>query len=197
MKEILLATQNPHKILEFNHALEPFGIKCIYLNDLNFTGEIIEDGKTFFDNAYIKAKTISKLYNKITLADDSGLMVNALPDELGVKSKRFSKTGDDTDNNNLLLKKMRDETDRSAYFVSQLVIYYPDGKFYTYQGRVSGTIANEIKGVNGFGYDPLFIVEDLNKRMAELTREEKNFVSHRGNAIQKLVRDLKNEVITI
>jgi XTP/dITP diphosphohydrolase len=197
MKEILLATQNPHKILEFNQALEPFGLKCISLDDIGYTNEIVEDGKTFFDNAYIKAKTISLKYNKITLADDSGLVVDALPDELGVRSKRFSKSGEDTDNNNLLLKKLRDVSDRSAYFVSQLVIYYPSGKFYTYQGRVNGTISKERKGVNGFGYDPLFEIEDLNKRMAELTREEKNVVSHRGNAIRKLVKDLKNEVITI
>ncbi len=197
MKEILIATQNPHKILEFKQALEPFGLECISLEDIGFTDEIVEDGENFFDNAYFKAKTIADKYKKIVLADDSGLVVNALPDELGVRSKRFSKSETDSDNNTLLLKKLKDTTDRSAYFVAQLVIYYPGGKFYTYQGRVYGTIATEIKGVNGFGYDPLFEIEDLDRRMADLTREEKNMVSHRGKAIKKLVKDLKNEVITI
>lgn len=197
MKEILIATQNSHKMLEFIQALEPLGFNCISLNDVLFKDEIIEDGKTFFENAFKKAKTISLLYNKITLADDSGLIVNALPGELGVKSKRFSKSAEDKDNNKLLLEKLKDSTDRSAYFVSQLVIYYPSGKFYTYQGRVYGTIAKRQKGVFGFGYDPLFKIDDLNVRMAELTREEKNRVSHRGIAIRKLVKDIKNEVITI
>ncbi|MBI9009740.1 MAG: RdgB/HAM1 family non-canonical purine NTP pyrophosphatase [Tenericutes bacterium] len=197
MKEILLATKNPHKLLEFSQALKPFGYHCVSLEDIGFTDEIIEDGTTFFDNAYIKAKTIALKYNKITLADDSGLVVIALPEELGVKSKRFSKSATDSDNNTLLLKRLKDVSDRSAYFVSQIVIYYPDGKFYTYQGRVYGHIAEEIKGINGFGYDPLFEIEDLNRRMAELSREEKNMVSHRGNAIRKLVKDLKNEVITL
>ena len=197
MKEILIATQNEQKMLEFTQALESLGYKCISLNEIGFTDEIIEDGKTFFENAFKKAKTISLKYNMIALADDSGLIVNALPNDLGVRSKRFSKSGLDKDNNALLVKKLKNETDRSAYFVSQLVLYYPGGKFYTYQGRVYGEIAKELKGINGFGYDPLFQIEDLNKRMAELTREEKNHVSHRGNAIKKFVKDLKNEVITI
>jgi XTP/dITP diphosphohydrolase len=197
MKDILIATQNSHKMLEFIQALEPLGFNCISLNDVDFKDDIIEDGKTFFENAFKKAKTISLLFDKIVLADDSGLVVNVLPGELGVKSKRFSKSEKDIDNNKLLLKKLKGVTDRSAYFVSQLVLYYPGGKFYTYQGRVNGTIAKRQKGIFGFGYDPLFEVEDLNVRMAELTREEKNRVSHRGNAIKKLVKDIKNEVITI
>lgn len=197
MKEILVATQNEGKMKEVKASLNPLGYSCLSLNDIGFVGEIEEDGKTFFDNAYKKAKIISEKYNKIVLADDSGLVVDALPDDLGVKSKRFSESGKDIDNNKLLLKKLDNETDRTAYFISQLVIYFPNGKFYTYQGRVYGQIAKDFKGTNGFGYDPLFIVDDLNIRMAELTKEEKNKISHRGMALEKLVKDLIDEIITI
>ena len=197
MKNILIATQNEGKMVEFNAAFNPLGYNCISLNDVGFDSEIIEDGQTFFENAYKKAKEISEKYNMITLADDSGIIVEALPNELGVNSKRFSKTGKHKDNNILLLEKLKNQTNREAYFISQLVLYYPGGKFYTYQGRVYGEIANNLKGDFGFGYDPLFIVDGLNKRMAELTKEEKNKISHRGNALNKMIRDIRNEVIVI
>lgn len=197
MKEILIATQNEDKMKEFNQALNGLGYRCISLNDIGFKEEIVEDGSTFFDNAYIKAKTISNKYNKIVLADDSGLVVSALPNELGVNSKRFSSTGNSHDNNCLLLEKLKDKTDRSAYFVSQLVLYFPNGKFYTYQGRVYGQIEKDLLGSNGFGYDPLFMVDELHLRMSELTREQKNQISHRGKAIKKLVEDITNETINI
>ena len=131
------------------------------------------------------------------IADDSGLIVQALPDELGVASKRFSTTATYEDNNALLLEKLQGVKDRSAYFIAQLVVYQPSGEFYTYQGRVYGTIAHDLKGTHGFGYDPLFYIETLGKRMSELTKEEKNQISHRGIAIQKLVEDLTHEVITL
>ncbi len=197
VKNILIATQNEGKMVEFNAAFNPLGYNCISLNDIGFDSEVIEDGKTFFENAYKKAKEIGELFNMITLADDSGLIVEALPYELGVKSKRFSKSGTHRDNNILLLAKLKNTYNRTAYFVSQLVLYYPGGKFYTYQGRVYGEIAYDLKGDFGFGYDPLFIVDGLNKRMAELTEEEKNKISHRGNALKKLIRDIENEVIII
>ncbi|MCK4551771.1 MAG: RdgB/HAM1 family non-canonical purine NTP pyrophosphatase [Tenericutes bacterium] len=197
MKRILIATQNEGKMDEFNAAFNPLGYSCISLNDVGFKEEIIENGLTFFDNAYIKAKYISDKYNLVTLADDSGLIVEALPNELGVKSKRFSKEATHEANNLLLLEKMKNIVDRTAYFISQLVLYYPGGKFYTYQGRVYGEIGFDLRGNFGFGYDPLFIVDVIYKRMAELTKTEKNQVSHRGNALNKLIEDIKNEVIVI
>jgi XTP/dITP diphosphohydrolase len=197
MKKILIATQNEGKMVEFKAALNPLGYECISLNDVGYNQEIEEDGKTFFENAYIKAKLIAEKFQIVTLADDSGLVVNALPNELGVKSKRFSKESTSDSNNKLLLEKMENISDRSCYFVSQLVLYYPSGKFYTYQGRIYGEIAHDLKGANGFGYDPLFVISGDNMRMAELTKEEKNEISHRGRALKKLVEDLKNEVIDI
>ncbi|XMB72368.1 RdgB/HAM1 family non-canonical purine NTP pyrophosphatase [Mycoplasmatota bacterium WC30] len=197
MKDILIATQNEDKMKEFKAALNPLGYNCISLNDVKFKGEIIEDGLTFFDNAYKKAQSISHKYNLITLADDSGLVVNALPNELGVNSKRFSNEATYEANNQLLLEKLANSWDRTAYFVCQLVLYYPNGKFYTYQGRVYGEIAKTLKGNNGFGYDPLFYIPEIGMRMSELSKTEKNQISHRGKAIQRLVEDIKNEIIII
>jgi len=197
MKTILIATQNEDKMKEFRSAFQPLGYQCISLHDVSFHEDIIEDGLTFFDNAYKKAKTISMKYDMIALADDSGLIVTALPDELGVNSKRFSREATYEANNQLLLQKLADEADRSAYFITQLVLYYPNGKFYTYQGRVYGSIALDCKGLYGFGYDPLFVIDGLDKRMAELTKEEKNEISHRGRALNKLVEDIKHGIITI
>lgn len=197
MKSILIATKNEGKMVEFNAAFNPLGYNCISLNDVDFNEEIVEDGLTFFENAYKKAQIIAEKYNIVTLADDSGLVVEALPNELGVNSKRFSPTATHKDNNTLLLKKLEDEEYRDAYFVSQLVLYYPGGKFYTYQGRVYGTIATDLKGEFGFGYDPLFIVDGLDKRMAELTKEEKNEISHRGKALKRLIEDIEDEIIVI
>ena len=197
MKEILIATQNKGKLKEYNAALNPLGYNCISLNDVNFNGEIEENGLTFFDNAYIKAKTISDLFNKITIGDDSGLIVKALPFELGVKSKRFSKEATDKANNKLLLEKLDKISNREAYFETALVIYFPNGEYKKYQGTVNGRIARDYLGHFGFGYDPLFIVDELNIRMAELQKEEKNRISHRGKAIKKLIEDIKNENIII
>lgn len=197
MKKLLIATKNEGKMKEFKAKLEPLGFKLYSLNDIGFNSEIEETGETFLENALIKAKTIAKEYNLVTLADDSGLIVDALPGELGVKSKRFSKTGKDSDNNILLLEKLKTKTNRKARFVSQLVLYYPNDSYYSYLGKVEGVIAKEPLGTNGFGYDPIFQVLELDTRMALLTKEEKNKISHRGRALEKLVEDIINENITI
>lgn len=198
MKKIVLASNNAHKMLEINQALKQFDIEVISLDEVGFNQEIIEDGTTFFENALIKAKTVGDFSGLVTLADDSGLVVHALPGELGIHSKRFSPSGNDFLNNKLLLERMKNKTNRDAYFVSQLVLYFPKTKkFIPYQGRVYGTIAKDMQGISGFGYDPLFIVDNLNKRMGEMTRSEKNEISHRGLAIKKLVEDIDNEVISI
>ena len=197
MFKLIISTKNNDKYCEIKALLKPLNIECLSLNDMDFKGDIEEVGETFFENAYIKAKTIAELYNIPALGDDSGLVVKALPNELGVKSKRFSNDATTESNNELLLKKLENEINRDAYFVSQIVLYFPKGKFYTYQGRVNGEIAKDYKGNNGFGYDPIFIISGLGKRMAEITKEEKNQISHRGRAMAKLVEDLKNETISI
>lgn len=190
MEKLLIATQNEDKMNEFKTALEPLGYTLLSLNDVGYDEEIIEDGQTFFDNALKKAKTIAMHFQCQTIADDSGLIVGALPGELGVMSKRFSPQATYHDNNMLLLEKLKAKQNRSAYFVSVLVHYFPDGHFKSYEGRVYGHIAHDLVGDNGFGYDPLFIVDELGKRMAQLSPEEKNRISHRGRAIKLLAEDL-------
>ncbi len=197
MKKLIIATTNKAKFKEINSLLKPLNIQCFSLSDINWNKEIKEDGNTFLENALKKAKTIAKLYNIPTLSDDSGLVVEAIPDLLGVKSKRFSKEGTDKANNEKLLKLLKNSTNRKAYFISELVLYFPNDTFFNYQGIVKGEIAYDYKGKYGFGYDPLFIIKNTNKRMAELNEEEKNKISHRGIALSKLIEDIKNEVIDI
>lgn len=197
MKKLIIATHNKNKFNEIKALLEPFSIICLSLNHIGFNTEIVEDGDSFFENAMKKAKTIADLYQTPTLGDDSGLIVDALPDKLGVLSKRFSKEGTDKANNELLLDTLKSENNRSAHFVSQLVLYFPDGTYYTYIGKVDGHIADDYLGTHGFGYDPLFIIDELGKRMAELPQKDKNLVSHRARAMEQLIEDIKHEVLVI
>lgn len=194
MKQLIAATRNKGKLSEIKALLEPLGIDVLSLDDIGFFDDIVEDGETFLDNAKKKAFVIAMRYHLPTLGDDSGLIVNALPNELGVHSKRFSKEATYPANNRLLLEKLTGIEDRSAHFITQLVLCYPDGTWREYEGRVDGEIAKDLKGKNGFGYDPLFIVEDNHRRMAELTEAEKNKISHRGRALAKLVEDIKDEI---
>lgn len=197
MKIIILATKNQGKIKELKNALIPLGFTCVSLQDVQYNGEIVEKGKTFLKNAKIKAKIIGDTYQQITIADDSGLLVDALPRELGVKSKRFSFNQTSDSNNRLLLDKLKNKKKRTAHFVCSLVLYNPSKGYFNFEGRVDGVITEDLKGDNGFGYDPLFYIPSLGKRMAELTEEEKNEVSHRGQAIKKLVKAIEddNEII--
>ena len=197
MKTLIIATHNQHKFNEISEKLKNFHVNCLSLNDIGWTQEIKEDGNTFLENALHKAKTVSDKHHSIVLADDSGLIVDALPGLLGVKSKRFSPSATKDDNNQLLLQMLDGLPNRNARFVSQMVLYYPDGLYYSYQGVVEGSIAFDCKGSNGFGYDPLFIVKDKQCRMAELSESEKNRISHRGLALERFIEDLKNESIVI
>ncbi len=197
MKKLIIATQNKNKFQEIRALLKPLNIQSLSLNDLNWKEEIIEDGNSFFENALKKAKTIAKFYNLPTLGDDSGLVVEALPNLLGIKSKRFSFEGTSKANNEKLLTLLEDKPNRKAYFVSEIVLYYPNDKYYHYIGKVYGEIANDYKGKNGFGYDPLFIVKGTNKHMAEFSEKEKNKISHRANALKQFIEDIKNEVVII
>jgi len=150
MRKLIIATHNKNKFNEIKALLEPFSINCLSLNQIGFNIEIEEDGDSFFENAMKKAKTIADRYQIPTLGDDSGLIVDAIPNKLGVLSKRFSKEGTDQANNELLLGTLKSETNRSAHFVSQLVLYFPNGSYYTYIGKVDGHIADDFLGTHGF-----------------------------------------------
>ncbi|MCF7926129.1 MAG: RdgB/HAM1 family non-canonical purine NTP pyrophosphatase [Candidatus Izimaplasma sp.] len=192
MKEVLIATKNKHKIKELSTVLLPLGFNIKSLYDYPQLPDIIEDQKTFKGNALKKAKTLSQLTNRPVIADDSGLQVKALNDAPGIYSSRFaSKHATDKQNNNLLLKKLKNISNREARFITSICLYIPTKEPIYFTGILNGRIATNYKGENGFGYDPIFIEEGSNKHLAELTLQEKTQISHRAKATQKLISYLK------
>ncbi len=183
-KVIVLASGNAHKIKEIGDMLPEFEVKGYKEFGLNF--EIEENGTTFYENALIKAKTVSEALGVIALSDDSGICVEALNDQPGIYSARYAGDGIDEHNNDLLLKNLEGKENRKAKFVCCMVMYYPDGKIVTATGETQGEILKERQGVNGFGYDPIFYSYDVDKCFGLATKEEKNAVSHRFRALKKL-----------
>ena len=193
--KIVLASRNKKKISELNALLAKHipGIEVFSLDDIGFEGEIVEDGETFEDNAYIKASTVARL-GYIGVGDDSGLCVDALDGAPGVYSARYAgEHGDDAANNALLLKNLADKTDRTARFVCAIACVFPDdvNTAHVCRGEVEGRIIDEYRGEGGFGYDPLFYYEPFGKTLAEMSAEEKNSISHRGRAIENFAQMLK------
>lgn len=186
----IFATHNNNKINEIKPLIDK-NIKIVTLKDLNYQDEIIEDGLTFKENALIKAKTIYDIYKIPVIADDSGLMIKSLNNEPGVNSKRYSDKGD-LGNNLKVLKKLKNINNRNAQFVTIICLY--DGNKATYfEGVLKGTIAYDMKGKAGFGYDPLFIPIGYDKTISELGMEVKQKISHRSIAINKLIKYLIRE----
>lgn len=183
-KTIVLASGNAHKIKEIQDMLPEFIVRGYKEFGLDF--EIEENGSTFYENALIKAKTVSQALGVIALSDDSGICAEALGDEPGIYSARYAGDGIDEHNNDLLLKNLEDKENRKAKFVCCMVMYYPDGKIVSATGETHGEILKERQGENGFGYDPIFFNYDLNKCFGIATKEEKNAVSHRFRALKKL-----------
>lgn len=192
MLEVVVATKNEGKVREFNKMLGELNVKVLSLKDFGDFAEPIEDGDTFFENAKLKAVYYAQLTNKLCIADDSGLTVDALGGAPGVLSARYAgEHGNDLDNNNLLLKNMANNPQRDCAFVCALVLANPAGEvILSTGGEVRGTLLYEpTSGKGGFGYDPLFMSWELNKSFADATAEEKNSVSHRGKALRELVRN--------
>ena len=182
--ELIFATHNDHKVKEVAQML-PSYLTMKSLTDINFHDEIDETGKTFEENALLKAKTIFDKTNKNIFADDSGLVVDALDGAPGVYSARYAGTGKEADNVAKALKELEGKTNRKAYFISIFCLIL-NGKEYFFEGKVNGTISTEIRGEDGFGYDPIFIPDGYSKSFAQMTAEEKNNISHRGLAVKKL-----------
>lgn len=182
--ELIFATHNDHKVKEVAQML-PSYLTMKSLTDINFHDEIDETGKTFEENALLKAKTIFEKTNKNIFADDSGLVIDALDGAPGVYSARYAGTGKDADNVAKALKELEGKTNRKAYFISIFCLIL-NGKEYFFEGKVNGTISTEILGEDGFGYDPIFIPDGYSKSFAQMTAEEKNNISHRGLAVKKL-----------
>jgi len=188
-KIIVLASGNKHKVKEIRELLPEY--KVISCAEAGFIGDIEENGKNFYENALIKAKTVCEFLNLPALADDSGICVEALNGEPGIYSARYAGDGNDKHNNQLLLENMKGKKDRRAKFVCCMVYYKPNGEIITATGETFGEILDKEYGENGFGYDPLFFSLDLNKCMGLATAEEKNSVSHRFRAIEGIKKQLK------
>lgn len=182
MKKLCLASGNKHKIKEIAEMLPDYEV--VGYKDFGLDFEIVEDGKTFYENALIKAKTVAERLNIPCLADDSGICVEALDGAPGIYSARYAGDGVDEHNNQLLLKNLEGKTNRRAKFVCCMVYYTPEGKIITATGETKGEILHAPEGGNGFGYDPIFYSYDLNKCMGVASAEEKNSVSHRFRAIK-------------
>jgi XTP/dITP diphosphohydrolase len=184
---LVIATRNKGKTSEIMDLLKEFPVNIKNLDDFGPIPPVEEDGDTFDKNAYKKASFTSRILGLPALADDSGLLIKALGGAPGVYSARYAgENVSDEQRCSKILSEMKGKTDRRAAFECVISIAVPSGPALTYEGRCEGLIAEEPAGSNGFGYDPIFFFSPLKKTFAELTREEKNRVSHRGNALREL-----------
>jgi XTP/dITP diphosphohydrolase len=189
-RPIVLATRNQGKIRELEVLLEGFGVEFRSLNDFPPIAGVVEDGTTFEENAYKKAHQTARMLGFPALADDSGLVVEALGGEPGVRSARYAGEGaSDEENNRKLLHALEGREDRKAAFECVISVAVPRGPALTYEARCEGEIARTPAGTHGFGYDPVFFYPPMGKTFAELTTEEKNRVSHRGRAMAELKQE--------
>ena len=195
MKKIIFATSNEGKMREIREIMRDMDIELLSLKDAGLNPDIEENGKSFEENAIIKAKQVMELTGEIVLADDSGLEVDYLGKAPGIYSARF--LGEDTSydiKNQYIIDKLANAKggERSARFVCVIACAFPDGKIITSKGTIEGYIAGQISGRNGFGYDPIFYVPEYNCTTAEMSPELKNEISHRGKALRDMKAKLKN-----
>ncbi len=196
VKEIIIATTNRGKTKEFAELLKGVFENIFSLIDFDSVPSIVEDGKTFGENALKKARTVAGFTGRTTLADDSGLEVEALGGRPGIFSARYAgENAGDKQNINKLLQELSDKADRNARFVCSLALVFPDGQEIVAEGTCEGIIVDEPRGEGGFGYDPVFFLPELGKTMAELAPHEKNLVSHRARAVKALVLYLNGRTV--
>ena len=189
MEKLIFATGNEHKMKEIRMILGDLDYEILSMKEAGIDVDIVEDGKTFEENATIKATAISKIANCIVLADDSGLEVDYMDKKPGIMSARWM--GEDTSyriKNQKIIDNLEGvpEEQRTARFVCAIAAAFPDGRVVTRRGTIEGRIGYEPAGENGFGYDPIFYVPEFGKTTAELSPDEKNKVSHRGRALEMI-----------
>ena len=183
--KVVLASKNAHKLQELQDILSAQGVEVILESAAGVDVEVEETGTTFEENSLLKARAVMEASGLTAIADDSGLMVDALNGAPGVYSARYGGPGlDDAGRYRLLLENMRGVLDRKCRFVSAITLCMPSGDIVTARGECPGTLAYAPQGENGFGYDPIFFVPEKKKTFAQLTAEEKNAISHRGRALQ-------------
>ena len=193
MKRIIFATSNEGKMKEIRQIMKDSGYEVVSLKEAGISADIEENGTTFEENAVIKASAIAKLTGELAMADDSGLEVDYMDKAPGIYSARF--LGENTNydiKNNYILDKLKGvpAEQRSARFVCAIALAYPNGKNITKRATIEGYIGYEIRGENGFGYDPIFMVPEFDKTTAELSMEEKNKISHRAKALTAMKEEL-------
>lgn len=198
MSRIVFATGNAGKMREVRMILEDLGLEVVSMKEAGITIDIEEDGATYEENALIKARAVAACTEDIVLADDSGLEIDRLNGEPGVFSARY--LGEDTSysikNANLIgrLEGVPEE-ERTARFVCAIAAVLPGGQELTTRAAIEGRIGYEEKGLNGFGYDPIFYVPEYGKSTAELSEEEKNAISHRGRALRAVRKKLEEDLV--
>ncbi|MGN0438672.1 MAG: XTP/dITP diphosphatase [Lachnospiraceae bacterium] len=193
MKRLIFATGNENKMKEIRMILGDLDYEILSMKEAGIDVDIVEDGKTFEENAAIKATAISKIANCVVLADDSGLEVDYMDKQPGIMSARWM--GEDTSyriKNQKIIDNLAGVPDekRTARFVCAIAAAFPDGRVVTKRGTIEGIIGYEERGENGFGYDPIFFVPEYGKTTAELSPEEKNAISHRGKALRMIKSEL-------
>lgn len=195
---LVIATRNRGKTAEIRDLLQGFPMEVQDLSDFGPIPEVEEDGQTFDENAYKKSSFTARVLGYPALADDSGLAVAALNGAPGVLSARFGGEGlSDADRCRKLLAEMKGRSDRRAAFECVLSLAVPSGPALTYEGRCEGLLTEAPAGANGFGYDPIFFYPPSGKTFAQLTREEKNRISHRGKALQELRAEFEKVILWI
>jgi len=194
MLEILIATNNLGKIKEIKDILDSPEIKILTIKDFPHLPKIEEDGKTYQENAFKKARKISEYTGKICLADDSGLEIDYLKGKPGIYSSRWGNSDEERINKVLKLLENVPINKRNAKFVCVAILVFPDGKIYMVNEECKGSIEFKPKGEHGFGYDPIFLVPEYDKTFAELGNKIKNQISHRGKAMRRMI-NLINELV--
>ena len=198
MNKIIFATGNAGKMKEIREILQDMNMEILSMKEAGIEADIIEDGKTFEENAMIKAKEIAKYTDEIVLADDSGLEIDYLNKEPGIYSARYM--GEDTSyhiKNANLIQRLEGVPDqqRTARFVCAIAAAFPDGTVKTVRASMEGRIGYEEKGENGFGYDPIFYLPEFGCSSAELTLEQKNEISHRGKALKAMKEVIRQRIV--
>ncbi len=192
--KIVIATQNAHKLKEFKRILKPLGYEVLSQADIGVCADVEETGKTFEENAAIKARAVYNLSGMATVADDSGLEVKALDGQPGIYSARYGGGNlDDKQKCSLILKELGDtpKEQRDAQFVCVIHVIFDDNKEYSFKGVAKGYIGYDFVGENGFGYDPIFMIDDT-QSFATISPEQKDKLSHRGKALRELDKFLQN-----
>ncbi len=191
--KFIIATHNNHKVTEFKRILEPLGVEVVSQKEAGIDVEVVETGTTFAENAKLKAESVSRVGNCVAIADDSGICIDAFDGGPGIYSSRF--LGEDTpytEKNAIILDRLKNVPDekRTARYVCAICCIFPNGDVIETEGRCEGKMGYESKGGNGFGYDPIFMVDD--RSLAQISDAEKDEISHRGVALKKFVKELES-----